>query len=372
MGREVNVVRGQVLPFGGASGTSGAALPGSFRQGLLLRLFDQDERLGQGEASPLIGYSTDSLGECREQLDRLCQSLPLRIEDEMLTGPGAGEAMLRGLVPLPVSAPAARFALETALLDLLGKRRSASVSALLGPVAQRRLSVLLQGDEATMMRAAREAVGRGVGTVKLKIGRDFPRELAFLQRLRQELGEGIAIRLDANGSFSVADAAGRLAALSPLRPELIEEPVATAELAGWAAQCQSPVPLALDESLQRGDGLAADLLARGACQALVLKPMALGGFLRCLDLARLAARYQAGVIVTHLFDGPVGLAAAAELALALPGRVLPCGLSRHPALLAAGIAIPQLGTDAIVPTGLPGLGLLRWEPMVHREGEAAR
>ena len=105
-----------------------------------------------------------------------------------------------------------------------------------------------------------------------------------------------------------------------------------ADLPGFLLQNRALVPVALDESLQGGDSLVTSLLEAGVCQALVLKPMALGGILRCLHLARLAARHGVGVVVTHLFDGPVALAAATELALALPGRVLACGLDLHPGL----------------------------------------
>jgi hypothetical protein len=51
-------------------------------------------------------------------------------------------------------------------------------------------------------------------------------------------------------------------------------------------------------------------------------------------MALAAQRQGLGVIVTHLFDGPVGLAAAAELALSLPTAPWACGLDRHPGLWA--------------------------------------
>ena len=91
---------------------------------------------------------------------------------------------------------------------------------------------------------------------------------------------------------------------------------------------------------------------------LVLKPTLLGGMCACLALARDAAARGLSVVVTHVFDGPVALAAAAELAAALPGRVLACGLDRHGGLAAwPDVAIPQLGPDYVASAGRPGLGL---------------
>ncbi len=359
----ISVLQGEVLPFGGElpRPVGNAQRSWSFREGVILRLSDGDGVIGQGEAAPLPGYSPDSLETCREQILAFCRALPLK-----LSGDGSAEEMLRALpawTALSVAAPAARFAVETALLDLWGKRRGVSISALLGTVRQRvPISALLSGKTPEQVLAsASEAVGRGMGTVKLKIGRDFARELGLVRRLRETLGPRIEIRLDANRSWPARQVVEHLTALAPLRPEFVEEPCADPILmdASGAGSCR--VPLALDESLQGGDALALGLLEAGSCQVLVLKPMALGGFLRCLDLARLAALHGAAVLVTHLFDGPVALAAAAELALALPGRVLACGLSRHPGMT-AGPAIPQLTATEIVPSGRPGLGLALWSP----------
>jgi L-alanine-DL-glutamate epimerase-like enolase superfamily enzyme len=189
--------------------------------------------------------------------------------------------------------------------------------------------------------------------VKLKIGRDLARELDVISALRATFGDRIALRLDANQSFSSEDANRAMRALEPFAPELLEEPSAE-----WD-RLQPRIPLALDESLiamqpERVRGLA----ARGIVSALILKPMALGGFSRCLALARLAEELGLAISVTHLFDGPIALAAAAELALALPGRLLPCGLDRHAGLGAwPPIAVPQLKDAELVPHEGAGLGV---------------
>jgi L-alanine-DL-glutamate epimerase-like enolase superfamily enzyme len=89
----------------------------------------------------------------------------------------------------------------------------------------------------------------------------------------------------------------------------------------------------------------------------VLKPTLLGGFAVCLRIAREAAARGLAASVTHTFDGPVALAAAAELASALPARVLACGLDRHAGLGAwPDVAIAQLGDAHAGSANLPGLG----------------
>ena len=64
--------------------------------------------------------------------------------------------------------------------------------------------------------------------------------------------------------------------------------------------------------------------------------------------------------MTHLFDGPVALAAACELALALPpDGLLPCGLDPHDGLVAfPAVDVPRLRHAGLVsPTSRPGLAL---------------
>jgi L-alanine-DL-glutamate epimerase-like enolase superfamily enzyme len=213
------------------------------------------------------------------------------------------------------------------------------------------LTALLSGDLPAAGRAARE---RGIRTVKVKVGvGDFSRELGALHALRRA-EPGLALRLDANQAFSLADAPRVLRALAELRPELVEEPIVD----GFLGELTSaPVPIAADESLA-GPWLALEpALRTGVVRAVVLKPMALGGITRCLELAARAQALGAGVVVTHLWDGPVGLATAAALALALPGA-LASGLGRHPALAAyPALTLAGLGDAILTPSDHPGLGL---------------
>lgn len=326
------------------------------RDGLLLRLRSGEGAVGLGEAAPLPGYSRDTVDSCAAQLGQLpWPALSLAGDEE---APALCPATLRVLAPL---AAAARCAAETALLDLAARRRGLPLATLLRgetptPVA---VSALLGGDNpAAVLASAQAAVARGFTVLKFKLGRPEGAawELAALRLLRQQLGLSVALRLDANRAWSPAEAAERLAALADLQPELIEEPLADVR---ELPRLRSPVPVALDESLQHLEPAheLAPLLAAGCVQALVLKPMALGGPLRCLQLAGLGQRYGVPSFVTHLFDGTVALAAAVAVALALPRR-LACGLDAHPGLaLGPKVALSFLGAPQIPPPEQPGLGI---------------
>jgi len=353
------------------------------RRGLLLRLEDAEGRVGLGEASPLPRYSTDDLDAAAAAL----AAAPWERLDDAggldLTRPFP-EAVAPALAADALEAsPAARFAVETALLDLAGQAAGQPAWALWlpkhAPPARWPVAALLSAglSPEELVPAGRAAVDAGFGTLKVKIGRPgaFDDELLALEALRMAVGDRVAIRLDANGTLLAGQAADRgrvlerrLGALAPLRPELLEEPVAVESL---LLARSSPVPIGLDETLQRPDAerLLARALERGLCRAVVLKPMALGGAARCLALAAQARAGGAGVVASHLLDGPVAYAATATLALVLAamgrgddgGGVLAAGLGPHPGLAAWGGtsdgAPPLLHGAVLQPAALPGLGL---------------
>lgn len=315
-----------------------------------LELRDAEGRSGWGEASPLPGYSPEASGEGERALEALSASALRAFE-----GIDSPRALLdAAAAAIPEQLPAARFALETALLDRLGRRTGRPLFELLRSAAENDAApapvptcALLPSEPGPAVELARSYAARGVGTFKLKIGpeRLSPPQDRTLVALRAALGEQVQLRLDANRSLSRDAVAWALARAAEHRVEFLEEPMAAPDPALLAA---SPCPLALDESLQ---GMSSEVLdswlALEPIRVLVLKPTALGGFRACLGLARAARAHGRDVVVSHVLEGPIGWAACAHLALALPGR-RPAGLwplahqhARSPALTGAEIGVPR-------------------------------
>lgn len=296
------------------------------REGIALRV-EVDGRVGWGEASPLPGYGHgDDLASARAALERFARSAAA----PDLAAP-VRSWLPRLLAGLEDSASAG-FAVETALLSLASSTAGVPVHRLLSPRAARPvpLCTLLPADPDAASAAVREAVAASVRCFKLKIGRRLDVEIALLRRLRAEHGSDVTLRVDASGSL--VDPMPALSALAALGVEMVEEPVAGDAL---LALSDSPVPIAVDESIHGAAGAARleRLLATGRCDVVVLKPAALGGALTCMRLAALARRHGADVVVSHLLDGPIALAACAELALALGGDRA-AGLGPHAGLRA--------------------------------------
>jgi o-succinylbenzoate synthase len=316
------------------------------RESLLVRLTDAEGYAGIGEASPLPGYSCDTLAGVQAALG----SVSAAELAAALTAERANDALAAVARLAPPHLPAARMALETAALDLLGARHGRSAPLLLGatPDARRPLAQLLgPASSVTLIDDAERAVRHGYRHLKLKIGApgELAAEIKAICSLRERVGSSVSLRLDANGSLSLAELEAAWAALRELEIELFEEPGAVPE------SLIGRLPLALDESLQ---GLSEQqveaLLRRTHATAIVVKPMALGGLSHCHRLASLAQSLGVAVVVSHCFDGPFAFQATAALALALPPG------------LAHGLA-PHAGLDAWALRQLPvTLGVLEaWQ-----------
>lgn len=334
----------------------------SVRRTLQLTLRDANGVEGHGEAAPLPGYSIDDLETCEQSL----RAIPEPALVALMTVTDMG-ALLAGVAALlPERTPAARFALETALLDRWARtsqrplwswiaRYLGSRSGDTGPRPVPLCALVPSHEGAQAAENARRSFALGVRAFKLKIG---PVTLSASQRdavaAVRVLGDEVVIRLDANQSLEPERAAETARLLAPFTPEFVEEPFPAQALpalerfgCGWA----------LDESLQ--DMSAATLsrhLALPSCRALVLKPTALGGIARCLELASAARERGREVVVSHTLEGPVGWRACAQLALGL-GHTAAAGLWPLPhqnPLLASiedGHLLPEDGCDT--PWGSP-------------------
>ena len=325
------------------------------REGLLVEIRSATGLRGYGEAMPLPGFCLESLESARVALSKALPALVGREADDL-------ESNLALADGLTTSAISARGALDSALHDLAARARNLSVADLLAPGSDRAVAVralLAAKTPREVAAVGRHAVDAGFQTVKLKIGAtSIDRDLARVTRLREAVGEACAVRVDANGGWEEAAAAGALRDLAPARPEFVEQPVAATAIESLARlRADSPVPVAADESLCQPGG-PQTLLDLGAADLLILKPAALGGLRAAQRLAERAQDAGIGVVVTGFLDSAIGDAAALQLAATL-----------HSEKHAAGLGSQQLFADDLVENSAaeggtralpaePGLGIV--------------
>ncbi|HET7545100.1 MAG TPA: o-succinylbenzoate synthase [Polyangiaceae bacterium] len=322
----------------------------SERASCIVTLKSDDGGRGQGEASPLPGFSPDQLLDCERALAALdLRGIPARL------GPGQDlkSELCRASVRIPPTLPAARAALEGALLDLWARAAGVPAWALLRPAppkpAARPVAALLSGEPEQALEQALAARARGIATFKFKIGRAgaLERELSAVHALRAALGPAARLRLDGNQALSLAEASHYLPHFAQCELEFIEEPCAPHELDRLRAL---GLPLALDESLASG------ALPQRGDRALILKPTLVGGVGACLELWEAAHAVGAEVIVSHAFEGPLGLGLSAALALSIGSESLAQGLDPEGAQLDP-LNLPYYAQATIAPWPEPGFGI---------------
>ncbi len=325
------------------------------REMVLLRLRSEDGLVGLGEAVPLSLRGGTALAKVVEELESLGGRDALE------------EATVRGSATT-LSAPA-RCAALTALLDLRGRRVAVEGKASEGSGEPIRCNATLTaGDPADVAAAAEAWAADGFSTFKLKLGAETAktipqggflrsRDVEVVRAVRGALGPRVRIRVDANGAWDLETARRVLAEIEPYEIELAEQPVATMEEALEVASSTS-IPLAADESVEsRTD--AERVAVSGAFALTGIKLSKVGGPEEALEIAEVLPAY-----VTSALDGPVGIAAALQVAQSLgdlgrvAGESLAHGLSTQ-RLFASTIASVEceLRGDMLHPPPGPGLGV---------------
>jgi len=288
------------------------------RSGWLVSLESANGLVGYGDCAPLPEAGTERAEDAGA---RLQTALPALIGEE-------AETLLAHLDAAWMTMPAARCAIETALIDLLAQRAGMPLARWLNPAASLapRVNAAIGGLDAGTAARAVQALKEGFAVLKVKVGVGEPHsELHVLRRLADGLPPGAKLRLDANGAWEEVTARRFIDGLAELPVEALEEPLAKADFqALQRLQDVARFSLALDESLAgAGRELCCDYLP---VRRLVLKPMVLGGPLAAYELARRARRAGLECVATTTLDSAVGTWAACHLAAAL-GNDLAHGLA---------------------------------------------
>jgi len=207
------------------------------------------------------------------------------------------------------------------------------------------------------VRAARDAVNAGFGTLKIKVGaREIATDAGRIEAIRSEVSGTLRLRADANGAWSRREANLAVDALTGL--EYVEQPLPADDLAGHA-DLRDRAVVAIDETLV--DHAVSEIVEAGAADVVILKPMVLGGIDRAWDAGMRAREAGIDPVVTTTIDGAVARTAAVHLAAAL-GVERACGLATADRLETDLTPNPAPVSDGRIPVPeAPGHGVsVQW------------
>jgi o-succinylbenzoate synthase len=290
------------------------------RCGVILRLETDTGHTGIGEANLDPSRPEADVEAIHPQIDTLARDL-------LGADPEEYDAVLEAYATGDDAARAAHCALETALADAGGRAAGLSLASMLAAqfageasIVHERVLVnatIAQRRTEAAAHAALLATAAGFACVKLKVGMEasIDAEVARVRTVREVIGPDLKLRLDVNGAWDEATAIEAIKALEAYEIELVEQPVAAGDLDALARVRDAvTVPVAADEAVV--DYATAER-AISAADAVVLKPMRLGGPSVTRYLAQYAASAGLDVIVTTTIDTGIGTAMALQVAASL-------------------------------------------------------
>ncbi len=254
-------------------------------------------------------------------------------------------------------------AIDTALWDWRGRRdgqplwKAAGGAKPLTPVYTTEGGWLHLSTEA-IVRETVAAKETGFLGAKIKVG--LPRvadDAARLSAVREAVGDGFEIMVDANQCFTLAEALRRAAAYEALGIAWFEEPLPADDLTGHARLAASTsVPIAVGESLYSPAQFAA-YIQQGACSIVQVDVARIGGITPWLKVAHLAECHNLAVAPHFLME------LHASLTAAVPSAAWVEYIPQLDAVAASRLAIDA--GHAVAPD-TPGLGIEWAWPEIER------
>ena len=204
--------------------------------------------------------------------------------------------------------------------------------------------------EDELVAAAVESQSRGMGGVKIKVGKPRGSEdLRRLRAVRDAVGDDFDIMIDANQAFTAAEAIRRARLFEPLDLFWFEEPLPASDIAGHAAVVSATsIPVAVGESMYAVEQFGAYVRA-GAATILQPDVARVGGVTPWLKIAHLAEAANIAVAPHFLMELHLSLVCAVPNALYLEHIPQLRALTRTALTIENGLAAaptaPGLGID---------------------------
>ena len=220
--------------------------------------------------------------------------------------------------------------IDIALWDIKGRHFGVPVHTLLGGTVRHEVQAYATGlyrrrsgdPQKYLAEEAAGYVAEGFKAVKLKVGFGVEEDAAVTRAVREAIGPGVALMVDANHAYD-ATAAIRLGRMiEPHDIGWFEEPVPPEDVAGYrAVKAALSIPIAGGECEFTRFGFR-ELLVTRALDIVQPDTCAAGGLSECKKIADMAEAF--GVRYTpHVWGTGIAIAAALQLLAVLPPHTPP-------------------------------------------------
>ena len=268
----------------------------------------------------------------------------------------------------------AKDGVESALFDLVGKILGVPVHILLGGKKIDQIPLVgpiaIQG-VADSVKDALRWTEKGFGALKVKIGLNPKEDFERLKAVREAVGDGVVIRVDANQGYPSTMALRILRQMEDLNIQAVEQPVPGWDIDGMKRLAQElETPISADESI-RSIHDAATLIKLGAVNLIKVKVQGRGGIKGAYNTLTLCDALGAQGTVGRVSELSLGAAAEIHVAAASEGVLFP-GEMVGPLIAHDDIVKEPLDMEkgTVVVPDQPGLGLEIDEGKLEKYGVA--
>jgi L-alanine-DL-glutamate epimerase-like enolase superfamily enzyme len=230
------------------------------------------------------------------------------------------EVLLDRIEHALIGNPGAKSAVDIAVHDAYARALSIPLYQLFGggPLELETSVTIGTGTALEMAQRAMELVKDGCTSLKLKVGQVAATDRHRVLAVREAVGSGVRLRLDANQGWTPKEAVSSIRRLEDAGAalEYVEQPVPAWDMAGMRFVRERVNTLIVaDESVGSAQD-ALEVIRREAADALTLKLQKHGGVRPALRIAALAEAAGMPCTISCMFESEISISAAASLAAA--------------------------------------------------------
>jgi len=249
---------------------------------VLVRMVDDEGRVGWGETTTfhsVYGYDQKSLfNVITDHLIPAIKGLDPR--NMPLLHKRMDQAIPFNLM--------AKCGIDLAAYDLVGQADQIPIHSIVGGKRVDRISVTAAvglGPRNETAAMAKELVAEGFEVIKIKIGIEPDEDFERVKAVREVVGDGVRLRVDANQGYNRETGLKVLTRMEPLALEWIEQPLPNWDLEGLALLAERlDTPIAVDESVYTTHD-AQRVITTGAADVVNIKVPKCGGIYRSQKIA---------------------------------------------------------------------------------------
>lgn len=254
--------------------------------------------------------------------------------------------------------PSAVAGLDIALYDLLGKGQGKEIFQFRGGrkggvLTDRTIGIM--GFSETVEHA-QEYVDLGFRALKIKIGLDLLEDIRRVEAVREEVGDGVRIWVDANQGYTVEEAITLCDTLGDLGVEFVEQPVREDDIQGLKRVSEeTSVPIMADEVV-KDHHMAEQICSQELADMINIKLMKCGGLTGAWKIVDVLEQYGVDAMVGCMGEDVPAIAAGVHLCLTTD-RIKYADLDSHFMLSDRVFKGLEFRDGKLWLSGEPGLGV---------------